>query len=658
MSVTDQAGPFVVSRPNVSGLTWTAGSVQKVRWDVANTDLPPVDAAEVDILLSTDGGFTYPHLLRSATPNDGEAEVVVPNLPGNACRIMVRAADNFFFDISDENFAIEAAISPDFSLYGPADASALCAGETLRVPLLVQPSGGFSQAVNLVVGGLPAGVSAVPTPSVVSPGDTAFIELTAATTAAAFQGAFQVLGSVSGGPSDFRSFPLEIAAAEGEAPRLLAPLVGARGLSRKPVLRWSEVPGAASYRLEVAANPSFTSNALTVEDLRRATYQLAAQLAEASPYYWRVTALDACGDELRSQVGAFQTGACQRALPGNLPQDIPSLGAPHTLTSSAVMGLNAPVVDVNVLSLRGEHASVRDLRAVLRSPAGTEVTLMDRICGSDDRNFRLSFDDESDLTEASCPPSQGETVQPEEDLSAFDGENSLGSWDLILSDLAEFDGGTWYGWELEVCAALNDAPQLVTNRPLTVLAGFPGYIDSSYLKAVAPNFGSQDLFFTLVEGPRHGELRRGPVTLGPGSIFVQEKVDQGQLIYLHDGSSAATDSFVVAVENPNQGWTGLYTFHLTIVGVPQSLRSTPALPELALFPVPARDRLTLRWSAPLSASTELSLLDLQGREVKQHILPAGAQTYRWNLRGLSAGLYLLQVKQGGISVSYKVSLKD
>ncbi|TAE46205.1 MAG: hypothetical protein EAZ89_20555, partial [Bacteroidetes bacterium] len=59
--VTDLAGPFVVTSPNTS-LAWTGGTFQEITWDVANTHVAPVNCKQVNILLSTDGGFTYPNV--------------------------------------------------------------------------------------------------------------------------------------------------------------------------------------------------------------------------------------------------------------------------------------------------------------------------------------------------------------------------------------------------------------------------------------------------------------------------------------------------------------------------------------------------------------------------------------------------------------------
>ncbi len=105
ITVSGNAGPFVVNAPNTN-VSWAAGSSQTVTWSVAGTTGNGVNAANVDILLSTDGGNTYPVTIASGVANDGSHAITVPNNQGTQNRIMVRGSNHIFYDISNANFTI------------------------------------------------------------------------------------------------------------------------------------------------------------------------------------------------------------------------------------------------------------------------------------------------------------------------------------------------------------------------------------------------------------------------------------------------------------------------------------------------------------------------------------------------------------------------
>ena len=105
VTVDPGSGPFLVTEPS-SGARWFGTTPQRVAWDVAGTDGPPIDCASVRITLSTDGGATFPHVLAESTLNDGEAWVTPPQARTLDARVRVEAVDGVFFDVSHPDFML------------------------------------------------------------------------------------------------------------------------------------------------------------------------------------------------------------------------------------------------------------------------------------------------------------------------------------------------------------------------------------------------------------------------------------------------------------------------------------------------------------------------------------------------------------------------
>ncbi|MBL8182160.1 MAG: hypothetical protein JNL64_11195, partial [Blastocatellia bacterium] len=102
VDVDGNSGPFNVTAPN-TGVSWNGNSSQTVTWNVANTTAAPVNAANVAIKFSSDGGLTFPTTILASTPNDGTQTITVPNVTTTQGRIKVEAVGNIFFDMSDVN---------------------------------------------------------------------------------------------------------------------------------------------------------------------------------------------------------------------------------------------------------------------------------------------------------------------------------------------------------------------------------------------------------------------------------------------------------------------------------------------------------------------------------------------------------------------------
>jgi chitodextrinase len=125
VTVNATAGPFAVTAPNTA-VSYVGGSTQTITWNVAGTTANNVNCANVDILLSTNGGTTFTTLL-AGTPNDGTEAVVIPNTPGTTNRIMIKGSNHIFFDISNANFTITQG-STDFT--APTEPTNLAAAGT------------------------------------------------------------------------------------------------------------------------------------------------------------------------------------------------------------------------------------------------------------------------------------------------------------------------------------------------------------------------------------------------------------------------------------------------------------------------------------------------------------------------------------------------
>lgn len=99
------AGPFLVTSPNTA-VTLDGTSSQTVTWNVANTNVAPVNTTNVRITLSADGGATWPYTLAASAANNGSQSVVMPNVGTTQARVRVEAVGNVFFDVSNAAFTI------------------------------------------------------------------------------------------------------------------------------------------------------------------------------------------------------------------------------------------------------------------------------------------------------------------------------------------------------------------------------------------------------------------------------------------------------------------------------------------------------------------------------------------------------------------------
>ena len=116
VAVTNSAGPFEITNLGAPQAL-AAGTPFAVDWDIANTNLAPINCANVDIDLMTfaPGYASYSvYSLAAMTTNDGSESVTITPATSEhpLARIRVKCSDNIFYDISDADLTVTPTGGP------------------------------------------------------------------------------------------------------------------------------------------------------------------------------------------------------------------------------------------------------------------------------------------------------------------------------------------------------------------------------------------------------------------------------------------------------------------------------------------------------------------------------------------------------------------
>ena len=649
-SANENGGPFRVDYPNANGIVWTQGEDQVVEWDVANTDKPPFNCRRVNIRMSTDGGLSFPITLATDVPNNGRHCIRVPNINSTSVRILVEAADNLFFDMSNANLRIQAPDAPTFTLCAPTLYDTVCLPAQHSSTISTRAIGNFTTPITLAALNLPAGATATFTPNPVLPGQDATLQITFPPTQP--EGTFTITIQAQA-DSIQRSFAKQVSVFFNDFSglALLSPANGADGQNRAPALRWKGSPNANTYEIQLATNPAFQPSDIIAaqQGIGADTFQVPLLLEKGAVYYWRIRPVNECGTGAWVGPFAFATlvDVCSKFEAFDLPRNIPTTIS--TITSQINVQANAVISDVNITKIRGNHQFFRDLEMSLIGPSGTSVLLFRQKCGGLNISFNFGFDDSSP-TPFACPPGTvGTKYKPEQLLNAFNDQSSLGTWTLQVKDNFTSSGGTLSEFELELCSGSSLTPPLLVNKlPLLIDAGKNAPITSDLLKTEDSNNSPAQLVYTLMSKPLHGHLERdwtGPMDIG--AQFTQADINDGLLRYFHYGANDLPDDFCFTVTD---GEGGLIFDCLPIQVRSLSTRDLPVL-DFVLMPNPATDVVRLWFGEALRSDTRVRLYDLSGRLVRERIWTAGPNQLTLVVADLPAGLYTLSIENAeGVGV--------
>ncbi len=445
VTIIGTAGPFIVTAPNTTGITWAGNSNQTVTWNVANTASAPVSCANVNILISYNGGLTFPDTIANNVPNDGSQSIVVPNTATTNALIIVQCANGTFYDVSNNTFTI-TAITNDYSFSAATTSASVCVSENASYALSVGVLGSFTNNVSLSVSGLPLGLSTSFSSNNSPPSYSS--TLTIGNTGAVAPGTynFTIQANSTSGIKTVNASIQIIPNLTGPF-TLTSPANGLAGISSPVALSWAAI-SSANYSIILANNASLSNVVESNSNLSTNNYT-SGSLAANTTFYWQVKAFNLC-DTLTSSIFSFTTANCMVYTSSNIPISISASGSPTVTSNLIISGGVGTINDVNVVSLNGTHTYISDLTFTLSSPNGTNVILLDNICGNQN-NFDIQFDDAAVNNNYPCPPTNGGTYIPEQALSAFIGENANGTWLLTIDDSLNQDGGSLNAWGIEIC---------------------------------------------------------------------------------------------------------------------------------------------------------------------------------------------------------------
>lgn len=448
ITVDGNSGPFIVTSQNTS-VTWDAGTAQTITWDVANTNVSPINCATVNILLSEDGGFTYPITLASNVANTGSYEIVVPNNATANGRIKVESVGNVFYAMNSGTITIQTSeFIMDFASFG----NDVCSPNNAVYTFTYTTFLGFNESTTFSATGNPEGTIVTFNPTTAIANNTV-VEMTVSGITDTNIGSYNiaVIGA-SASTTKTTVVNLGVFATTLETPTLVSPATNATSVLKPYTLTWNSDVNALSYLVELSEFETFSTITETAT-VTNNSYQPTA-LALNTLYYWRIKSINNCGESAYSNVFNFTTAneVCGTIVYSDTPLSIPDNNSTGVSSQLSVVE-NKSITDVNV-TVNITHPWIGDLTLTLTSPSGTSIVLVSGRTDNGDNYTNTIFDSDASttLTTASAPYTG--VFLPEGDLARLKGEESFGDWTLKVVDGGPADVGQIDNWSLEICGVV------------------------------------------------------------------------------------------------------------------------------------------------------------------------------------------------------------
>jgi len=632
--VDETSGPFLVKFPNTTK-SFVSGEAIEVTWDVANTDNDIVNCKEVDILLSFDIGFTYPYILRYKTPNDGKELVYLPDSISKKVRIMVKASNNIFFDISNSIIKIEEPIDTIFGFDLEQVSGKVCLPTIIESNIKTRSFHGYSDSIRFEIQGLPEYTDYDIIPKTVKAGDNAIISFNFENVV---QGGFFepiILAISSTGDTIKRVIDWNLYSNNFKDISIYNPINGSSGQVQNTTFKWHNPERIDYANIYISKDPSFPVNQTIFKSfIRDSIFSLSSPLEFSSLYYWKLEFGNDCGIISPDTLYTFSTFAkdCNEFVNDKL-----LLINSKQITKSTVKIVDSITVTDVSLTMKGTHKWFKELAAFLVSPSEDTITLFNHKSFNYQGPFNLSFDDEA-VSKVKSPPSG--TFKPEKPLSTFIGKNGKGEWSLLIEDNKNQQSGSLKYFSLTVCSnTVLKNPKIINNNLFKIPLDSQWPITQEHLKVVDDNNTPEQLIFTITKEPVYCNIYVNNKILNVGSRFTQSDINNGSVKIKYSGNDIVQDKFYFTVIDGEGGWIGITPFEFKtdpdLDGVDEQFND-----YVHVYPNPINN--TLNISIEKTGEFLLEIIDINGQKRISKIIN-GESISKLDLTALTSGIYVIKI---------------
>jgi hypothetical protein len=178
---------------------------------------------------------------------------------------------------------------------------------------------------------------------------------------------------------------------------------------------------------------------------------------------------------------------------------------------------------------------------------------------------------------------------------------------------------------------------VVTMSTLTVQKGSSATIDQDHLDITGTYATAINL--TIEELPESGDLLKNNVLISESATIKQSEINDGLLVYRHEGGSAEADSFVFSVTDPTGANIKDQVFHISI---DPSMENNPQTAGwIRVFPNPAGHEISI--GQPWGAPGEVTCFNILGEQLDE-FRRIGKNTFFTG--SLTPGIYIIRLTIG------------